>query len=58
MNETKILRIGYLTICTLIALILPHITAEEDIPVIAQLLFQFCFMSMGLLVYIKVGDGR
>ncbi len=58
MNETKILKTGYLALCITIALVLPHITSVEDVPVVAQVLLQIMFVSIGLLVYVKCEEGK
>jgi len=56
MNEVKLIRIGYLTGCITIAMIIPHLIAEGGVPVFVQIMIQLAFLTIGLVVYIKTGD--
>lgn len=56
MNEMKVIRTGYLVLCTLLAIILPHITSTEDIPTLTQIVLQLAFLTIGVVVYTKTEE--
>jgi len=52
MNEVTMIRLGYLALCTFLAIILPHITSVDDVPTAVQILMQLIFVGLGVGVYV------
>lgn len=57
MNEITAIRLGYLALCTFLAIILPHITSAEDVATPVQIFLQLLFIGLGVSVYV-VTKGR